>query len=486
MFKFLEKQGHALDGGCRGSGHCGRCKVKYLTKAPEPAAAEQRFLTEQELLSGYRLACMHPADPEAEVAVHYVKAPGIDIVTAAPQVDVRRPEQGADPAAKIPDKSAEPKDTSTAWYIAIDLGTTTIAMQARTDSGRVLGEWKSMNPQRRFGNDVVSRMSAALEGHARELKSCVEKVLAAGIDQLVQKAERGEPKGIYLAGNTVMEHLLAGLSVEGLSQYPFRPVTLEEQEISVKGLEKSRKVTLLPGLSAFVGADLFAGVLACGMHRSEKVSLLVDLGTNGEMVLGNREKLMCTATAAGPAFEGGANGRMAGSDVIAMIAKMLEEGILDETGLLEEPWFDTGVAWNADRSGFAEPGNNAYLTQEDIRAIQMAKAAVYAGIRILIREYGIAPTEIEHVWLAGGFGYYLDVKSAAKIGLFPEELADRVVSVGNSSLSGSYLYSREERAASERIRSVCTPINLAEQEGFEDIYLWNMYLCPDTGKNFEE
>ena len=464
LFKFLEKKGYVLDGGCMGSGHCGRCKVKYLTDAPKAAEAEHRFLSQKELEEGYRLACMHPADENARVEVCYVKAPGIDIVTGTPEAMVMERTDGDGP-----------------WCIAIDLGTTTIAMQARTAEGAVLGEWKCMNPQRRFGNDVVSRMAAALEGSGQALKACVEKVLAAGIDGLVQKVGRGEPEGIWLAGNTVMEHLLGGLSVEGLSRFPFQPVTLEEQEISLQCRDRERKVTLLPGLSAFVGADLLAGVIACGMHRSEKVSLLVDLGTNGELVLGNRDRLMCTATAAGPAFEGGANGRMAGSDVIAMIAKMLDEKIVDETGLLADPWFDTGVAWNGDHTGFTAPAPaGAYLTQEDIRAIQMAKSAVYAGIKILTREYGIAPADVEQVWLAGGFGYYLDVKSAAKIGLFPQELADRVKAVGNSSLSGSYLYSREPKAEADRIRSICTPINLAEQEGFEDIYLWNMYLCPES------
>ena len=558
LFKFLERKGHVLDGGCMGSGHCGRCRVKYLDCAPEAAEGERRFFSQKELEEGYRLACMHPADESARVEVWYVKAPGIDIVTGTPEAMAM--ERGGESSEKSAVRAAAKKETSEKaggpWRIAIDLGTTTIAMQARTAAGAVLGEWKCMNPQRRFGNDVVSRMAAALEGSDQALKACVEKVLAAGIDALVQTVDRGEPEGIYLAGNTVMEHLLAGLSVEGLSRFPFQPVPLEEQEISLQCRDRERRVTLLPGLSAFVGADLLAGVIACGMHRSEKVSLLVDLGTNGELVLGNKDRLMCTATAAGPAFEGGANGRMAGSDVIAMIAKMLAEEIVDETGLLAEPWFDSGVAWNRDRSGFVLPdaevppatgpesaaagansaatvpesaaagansaatvpegeaaganpaasvpegaaaganppatvpestaaganptASGAYLTQEDIRAIQMAKSAVYAGIKILIREYGITPAEVEHVWLAGGFGYYLDVKSAAAIGLFPQELADRVKAVGNSSLSGSFLYSREPKGEVDRIRSICTPINLAEQEGFEDIYLWNMYLCPES------
>lgn len=483
LLEALEEQNIFLEGGCSGKGRCGRCRVRYRAGAPLPSASERHFFSAQELRSGWRLACLHKVVRKCLVEVAFVRPAVVEIVAQAPL--------GTEPGAEESGKGALKK-----WCISIDLGTTTIAMQARgVADGKLLGVWKAMNPQRRFGSDVISRMQAAREGHGGELQNAVEKVLSAGIRQLTEQVQGkdckereekcaesdGELCGIYLAGNTVMEHLLAGLCVEGLSCHPFTPVTLEEQSLRLGTAE----VTLLPGLSAFVGADILAGVLACGMSRREEVSLLIDLGTNGELVLGNREKLLCTATAAGPAFEGGPGNAAPGTDMIAVIAELMEAGVVDETGLLAEPWFETGISWQpgtrANRQDRAAAGNGAkeqiLMTQEQIRAVQMAKAAIYAGICVLAREYGIDLPQIAHVWLAGGFGYFLDVEKAAKIGLFPQSLEGRVEAVGNTSLAGAYLYGRnggKEEAA--RIRKICRAINLAGHPGFEEIYLEHLNL----------
>lgn len=484
LLEALEEQNIFLEGGCGQKGRCGRCRVRYQENAPLPTASERRFFTAQELRSGWRLACLHKAVRDCKVETAFVPPAAVEIVTktisvpesAAKSADVQKGGQGqeTDPGQRREKAAGDLRK----WCISIDLGTTTVAMQARRMAdGKQLGVWKAMNPQRRFGSDVVSRMQAAREGHGDELKSGVERVLAAGIRQLAEQVQKEEQKetagdcaksgsglcGIYLAGNTVMEHLLAGLCVEGLSRHPFAPVTLEEQSLRIAADE----LTLLPGLSAFVGADILAGVLACGMHRREEISLLIDLGTNGELVLGNRERLLCTATAAGPAFEGGPGNAAPGTDMIAVIAELMETGHVDETGLLAEPWFEDGILCR----------NGILMTQEQIRAVQMAKAAVYAGICVLIREYGIDVAGISHVWLAGGFGYFLDVEKAAKIGLFPEELKGRVEAVGNTALAGAFLYGRDggkEEAA--QIRKICRAINLAGHPGFEEIYLEHLNL----------
>lgn len=556
LFEALAERDLTLEAGCNGKGRCGRCRVKYLTAAPLPTATERRFFTAQELREGMRLACLHPVNRACSVEPAYLQPARVEIVTAdglstenlmhsADGALAQNPVHTADSVStENPTHTAVSTSAADAagrafggdWCIAIDLGTTTIAMQARSLSdGAVLGVWKSMNPQRRFGSDVISRMQAACEGHVHELKACVEAVLAAGIRQLLQEVS-GSLRGIYLAGNTVMEHLLAGWPVEELSRHPFRPFTLEEHGIELAltakngdgerggcanaeaalrtavkdarradaegtfcaGAECRQRadavsVTLLPGFSAFVGADLLAGVLACGIHRREEISLLIDLGTNGEIVLGNRHRLMCTATAAGPAFEGGPGNPVPGTDMIAVIAELLDAGIVDETGLMAEPWFGTGIDWepeNAEttaamdgRAGSAEPGKtmdnraSVHMTQEQIRAIQMAKAAIYAGVCILTKEYGIAFSDIRQVYLAGGFGYYLNVEKAVRIGLFPAELADRVKAVGNTSLAGAYIYGRngaQKEAAS--IRETCTAVNLAENPDFEAIYLEHLNL----------
>lgn len=463
------------EAGCSGKGRCGRCRVRYQTGAPLPVSSERHFFSPQELRNGWRLACLHQVDRECRVEPAFVPAAAVEILAEASLTEED------DGNAAGPFENGKDGD----WCICIDLGTTTVAMQARSMAeGKVLAVWKGMNPQRRFGSDVVSRMQAAREGREAELKNSVEALLLAGIRQLAAQAEEkrcgrnqsgngqdgsgysesaGGLCGIFLAGNTVMEHLLAGLCVEGLSRHPFTPVTLMEQSIRIG----TDRVTLLPGLSAFVGADILAGILACRMQKREEVCLFIDLGTNGELVLGNREKMLCTATAAGPAFEGGPSNAAPGTDVIAVIADLMEEGIVDETGLLADPWFETGIVRKQVR-----------MTQEQIRAVQMAKAAVFGGICILAKEYGISLSKISRVWLAGGFGYYLDVKKASRIGLFPRELEGRVEAAGNTSLEGAFLYGRNGgREEAERVRTICHAINLAEHPDFEGIYLEHLNLC---------
>ena len=200
--------------------------------------------------------------------------------------------------------------------------------------------------------------------------------------------------------------------------------------------------------------------------------LFVDLGTNGEMAITDGRRMIVTATAAGPAFEG--DGTMMGTDRIALTAQLLRKGILDETGLLEEPYFTEGV-----RIGNAKK-NMCYFKQEDIRALQMAKAAIRAGVEILWEEMG--RPEIEKVCLAGGFGYYLDVEAAVAIGLLPSYMRGRVQAVGNTSLAGAYELGRDlcgnrlDADALEERTGLAESMNLAETERFEDLYLKYMNL----------
>ncbi|MDE5951996.1 MAG: ASKHA domain-containing protein, partial [Acetatifactor sp.] len=180
----------------------------------------------------------------------------------------------------------------------------------------------------------------------------------------------------------------------------------------------------LPGLSAFVGGDIVAGILACGMETEEEIPLLVDLGTNGELALGNRERILCCGTAAGPAFEGG--GDIWGADMIALTAHLMRQGLVDDTGLLAEPYFEQGISIGG-----------VQITQERIRQLQTAKAAICAGINTLIAAYGLTGAEqVSRVFLAGGFGYFLDVEAAVELGLIPQGLEGRVTAVGNTALAG--------------------------------------------------
>ncbi len=348
--------------------------------------------------------------------------------------------------------------------VLADIGTTTIAMEVYDAMGIKVAEYVRPNPQRIFGADVISRISAAQNPmNAKQMQSLVKKVLQEGLEKL--QGELGETVScMYIAANTTMLYLLIGHDTTPLGEAPFYAEYLEAENFELG----ETKVYVLPGLSAFVGADVLAGVLACDMQENEKLSLLIDLGTNGELVLGNNEKLFACSTAAGPAFEGmlKAEGQAVwGADVVKCVATLLEKGIMDETGLLKEPYFTDGVSIGGVR-----------LTQEHIRNLQTAKAAIASGIKILMKQFGISAEDVKNIYLAGGFGYFLDVEAAIKIGLIPKEFRDKTGAVGNSALAGCYAYHLDENAAEKitRIKKLTRVINLAEEEGFAETFVSNM------------
>ena len=230
------------------------------------------------------------------------------------------------------------------------------------------------------------------------------------------------------------------------------------------------RTVLMPSVSAFVGADVAAGILASKMQEAEQINLLLDLGTNGEMALGNKEKILTCATAAGPAFEGGAEKGVYGSDRIGAVAVLLEQGKIEENGYMEET------------NCCVYQGKNVEVTLEQIRQLQLAKGAVRAGIEILMQKYGLKSyEEIDNVFLAGGFGFFLDAHAAAVIGLIPKELEKKVKAVGNSALAGARSFGKEylkEKAAkrlvhTEKIES----FNLAEEDEFQELYIQYMNFC---------
>lgn len=369
---------------------------------------------------------------------------------------------------------------------AVDIGTTTIAMQLRRIlDGEVLDTFTCLNPQRNYGADVLSRIEAAERPEAKEaMQKAVRDVLEQGIRQFrrrlavlqlsaeenamgAEKVKRREAikpvlKRMVIVANTTMVHLLMGYDVSKLGRYPFKAQTLSAVHTSLFNLD----TLILPGASAFIGGDIVSGMYALGMQEREEVTLLLDLGTNGEMVLGNKDRLIAASTAAGPAFEG--NGECYGTDLMALTAALLQEGLLDSTGLLSEPYFENGV----DVGG-------VHLTQQYIRQLQMAKSAICTGIRILCDKYGLkGASAISRVWLAGGMGYYLDAKAAAAIGLFPVELAERVKAVGNAALEGAFLYGRVTKNTSELKAPEIEVFNLAEESDFPEAYINGMELRP--------
>lgn len=345
--------------------------------------------------------------------------------------------------------------------VTADIGTTTIAMQLYGTDGRVRDSFASVNPQTKYGADVLSRIRSAQQKEAAlEMSTMVREVLERGFVRFQKQLGDGESLFTVIAANTTMVYLLMGYDPRELGQAPFYATHLDTVHTTLGQVP----CVIFPGLSAFVGGDIVAGIHACGMAEREERTLFIDLGTNGEMVLGNRHGLIACATAAGPAFEGGVNSGIWGSDMIALLARLKKEGLVDDTGLIAEPYFHTGV-----RIG------DISVTQEAVRAIQLAKGAVRAGIEVLMEAAGVDFADIEKVVLAGGFGYYLDPEAAARIGLLPPKLAEKTVTGGNTALAGALRLGREAI-----VSGTCTGklpgcavriINLAQVPGFEERYI---------------
>lgn len=483
----LAKAGVSFD--CGGNGVCGKCRIRVMSGWVPITEADRAFFSEKELEEGWRLACRIEEDSVNET--------GLVIETCTSASVKNGPTENAADTDSITDSVRD-------YSFAIDIGTTTIGIAAVDPvSKRVFDTFTCMNSQRMYGADVVSRIVASNNGLGPRLKSMVIEDINHGIETIMNRnALKVEGLDrIVIAANTVMEHIFAGLSCEGLGVAPFSPVTLDEI--------KTDSGLLLPGISAFVGADVLAG-MSCieEFAESGKPVLFIDLGTNGEMALGNSEKILVTSTAAGPAFEGGnlssgcagvegaicdvelsdddreepirfkLIGRddlvsskecepagICGSGVIALMAELLCEGIVDKTGLIDERL-----------SGKISLGRRIKFTQKDIRELQLAKAAVSAGIETLMYEYGVSCEDIGCVYLAGSFGKAVDVKKAAAIGLIPGELGGKCVAAGNTSLEGAVRYISDDAFAHrmEQIKAVSSEIVLADNTFFADRFINRM------------
>ena len=399
---------------------------------------------------------------------------------------------------------ARTEEAAMFYGIGIDLGTTTIALSlVDLTTGKVRKTTTLLNSQRQYGADVITRIQKGAEGLLTELQSCVREDISRGIKELCA-AESMAVVRIVIAGNTTMLHLLLGLRADALGLFPFQPVSTELVELSsaelfgISGLDCD--VILLPAIGAFVGADIVAGMMYCEVEKSTEKALFVDVGTNGEMAIGGKGRIVCTSTAAGPAFEGanitwgtgsvaGAiahvdirNGELAfqtigdappvgicGSAVLDIAAVCLREGLMDYTGLFtSEDLRNNGLRITQTRTG-----EWIRFTQKDVREFQLAKAAIRSGLELLVREAGCRWEEIGRVRLAGGFGARIDVANAVAVGLFPAELQDRIQPVGNAALGGTvnYLLSRQRREAVDALVRSSRVIDLSQQPNFNDLFL---------------
>ncbi|MFO7760868.1 MAG: ASKHA domain-containing protein [Thermodesulfobacteriota bacterium] len=412
------------------------------------------------------------------------------------------------------------------FALAVDLGTTTIyGVLLDLYTGRVLAKAAEYNEQISYGEDVISRIIQAEKPRGLEL---MQELAASSINKVIEKLLRqsgvdlDELTSLTLAGNTTMSHLLLALEPHNIRRTPYVPVNtffppIRATDLGLKMPDHS-VVMLYPAISSYVGGDIVAGVMGSGMYRTDKLSLFIDIGTNGEIVIGNREWLVCSACSAGPAFEGGGitHGMRAaagairdfsihpltyepmiitianrpplgicGSGLLIIIAALFELGVIDHRGYfqreLESPRIRQGrdgyeyvLVWGSE-SG---TGSDIFLTEVDIENFLRAKAAIFAGVKTLLEEVGLTVADLEQVILAGTFGSFLDLDSAVTVGLLPEVEPEKVLYVGNGSLMGCWMSgvsNHIRRHVVEVVRRI-TNFELSEVIGFKDQYVASMFL----------
>jgi uncharacterized 2Fe-2S/4Fe-4S cluster protein (DUF4445 family) len=417
---------------CGGLGICTGCGVRVIAGSLPVTDADGAAFPPEELARGWRLAC------QADVAGPLVL------------------ECGQWRMEVLADDSALHAEGKHGLGIAIDLGTTTIAAQLiDLATGDVIAVETELNPQSAFGSDVMSRISAAISG------ANLTHVIRATLGDIVKRlsgCRANEIREIVLVGNTVMHHLFSALSVEPLSHVPFASPNLCQQEFSPEELHwelpAHRSIRFLRCIGGFVGSDILAGIVATRMTDNEDLVALIDLGTNGEIAIGNRHGVVCASTAAGPAFEAGAirMGMRASAGAIAHVSisdtrrrasvigntsprGICGSGLVDAVaiGLHESAILPSGRI--ADGSKIFPVAGPVVLYQSDIRELQLAKAAIASGFRLLLKRIGAAPRDLKRIYLAGAFGNYVQPASAIRIGLIEAPL-ELIEPAGNTALRG--------------------------------------------------
>ncbi len=588
LFNFLRKNSFMVDSLCGGKGLCGKCRVKIFGDITPPSGKEAELLGEDAIKNNYRLACYIKIESDMEVIIedtvkeaailiegkqrvvklqpytlkNYVKLNKPDIndqksdierisdisvnlkkdnfpgfINELPSV-IRKNDYGVT-LVSMGDSlvSVEPGDTTERLYgIAIDIGTTTIAAYLyNLCSGERVDVFSILNPQKKYGADVISRIEytmgseEAIEEMTKTIIDCINEIAFKLAER--NKINLNDIYTCVFVGNTTMMHFLMGLDARNIAVSPFIPVTTELH--SIKAVELGIKINpfgyavIIPCVAGYVGADTVAAALSTGLYEDDQISLLIDIGTNGEIVLGSKEWMYSCSTAAGPAFEGAniRNGVRAvkgaidkvflsddvkfttiqkakpmgicGSGLVDAIAGMYDTGVIDGTGRIVDADEDPDLPVNLSKRIIDVDGSKAFLlvsadettidsdiviTQKDIRELQNAKAAIAAGIRVLINRAETNFDDIKKVHLAGGFGNYIDIDSALVIGLLPEELKGRIEGVGNAAGSGAIeaLLSIDMLKQTDIIRKKIKYIELSASPDFTDEYIENMVFGEDV------
>lgn len=492
LLDVLRRSGKPVTAPCGGKGTCGKCSV-YIKDVGDTLACQ--FIVKENsvvtLPSALQFTILdkshHSKIIENDAGLQVRLENDFKIVSYKNQEIIREAYE----------------DTSNKKFgLAIDVGTTTVVVFLEDlQAFEVVDVASFINPQTAFGGDVISRISYCIENEIGliTLKKSVVDGINKAIAQLCKK-NNITPHFIYktsIVGNTVMLHILLGVNPRSIAFAPYTPVFADEKQLIARDLNLNTHpnciVTLLPSIAGYVGADIVAGIATTDMLVSDGFILYIDIGTNGEIVLGNRHKIYCCATAAGPAFEGaniecgiggvtgaiseyeenefttignGAPIGICGSGLIDIVAALLDKGLIDIMGYMEENFV---IA----RQSACAIDRDIVLTPQDVRQVQLAKSAIYAGIITLMKVAGISFEHIDCLYLAGGFGNYIRINSALRIGLLPRELKNRIMPTGNAAGAGARfaLKSIEFEKEIQRVIQKSEYIELSMRQDFNEAYV---------------
>lgn len=458
----LRSAGIFLDAPCGGNGRCGKCTV----------TADGTEV----------LACQTIVEQDMQVFIPEEK--DLHVMHAGIETEIHM-----DPLCPGP-------------LLAIDIGTTSVVCFLLDGiSGHELASASSLNPQTAFGADVISRIQEALNGKLEQERDVIRDELTKLILDVCTRAsvDPGDIGLVSVVGNPAMQQLFLGIMPKNLAAVPFAPVLTEARTVPCREILpvcENALLLIVPDISGYVGADTMGCVLSTRLYDSDELTLMVDIGTNGEMVLGNRERMIACSTAAGPALEGanilfgmrGADGAIdhvksenglfrcsvigggkaegiCGSGLIDAVAVSLESGLINKRGRIAS-------TDEIDGQRFIPLCDGIYLTQDDIRQVQLAKGAICAGVQLMSMQLGKQVQDIKRVLLAGAFGSFMDPDSACRIGLLPEELQGRITAVGNAAGSGAKLMAcdRAEIQRSQELKEKIEFLELASLKEFQGTF----------------
>lgn len=563
-----------IDSPCGGNQTCGKCKVLIKAKKNVPIAAkEYELLTQEELTKGIRLACFHevkedgltiiiPSAGKANIALD-AKESVLDIKQRIKKVSVNLIQASLDDQRDYVKRLIEslstkisyttqkslfelawvykkniqqiecvirkeellsiktPDDNTGIYGIAIDIGTTTIAAYLEDlSTGQKIDNIGRLNPQKAYGADVITRIgyTKANEEGLQILHTLIKNEINNVIEALCLKngITQEEIYEVSIVGNTTMLHLFCNIPCENIANSPYIPTFTSS--LMIKGKDMKIKINpegyilIAPSVAAYVGADTIGAVLSSGMSQNKEICLLLDIGTNGEIVIGNKEKLLCCSAAAGPAFEGanitcgvgavdGAINHVdfskepmyttinnyppigiCGSGLIDAVAELKKYKIVNESGRMKKreelsPTIPVNILSRIREidgkiSFLFDEEKTILLTQGDIRKLQLAKGAVLTGINILIKEMNISSDQVTHVYLAGGFGSFINIDSALEIKLIPKDLKGKISSIGNAAGAGArqLLIDDNSLELANKIKSKMEYLELSNYPGFQMYY----------------